>query len=58
MSLILDSNELKDLLENKEILSEREKLAKLNLNIIDENYRWEKIVDQYESYFLKILNHK
>ena len=53
-----DSNELKDLLENKEILSERDKLAKLNLAIIDENYRWEKIVDQYESYFLKILNHK
>ena len=53
-----DPNELKDLLENKEILSERDKLAKLNLAIIDENYRWEKIVDQYESYFLKILNHK
>ena len=53
-----DSNELKDLLENKEILSERDKLAKLNLAVIDENYRWDKIVDQYESYFLKILNHK
>ena len=53
-----DSNQLKDLLENKEILSERDKLAKFNLAVIDENYRWDKIVDQYESYFLKILNHK
>ena len=44
--------------ENKELLSERDKLAKMNLAIIDENYRWDKIVDQYESYFLKILNHK
>tara|TARA_B100000965_G_C19600062_1_gene762073 strand:+ start:2709 stop:3809 length:1101 start_codon:yes stop_codon:yes gene_type:complete len=51
-------NELKGLLENEEILNKRTELAKLNLAIIDKNYRWEKIVDQYENYFSSIMKHK
>ena len=46
-----NKEQLIELLENEKILSERDKIADENINIINNSYRWEKIVDQYENYF-------
>ena len=53
-----NKEQLIELLENEKILSDREKIADENIAIINHSYRWEKIVDQYENYFLRILNKK
>ena len=53
-----NQTELKDILENESILLDRGKIAQANLEIINKNYRWNKIIDQYENYFLRILNKK
>jgi glycosyltransferase involved in cell wall biosynthesis len=52
------SNALSDLLQNEEILKNKNEFAKNNINKIDKVYRWPIIVNQYESYFKKILDNK
>ena len=51
-------NDLVQLLDDNNILKSREAFVKENLNIINEKYRWDLIVNKYERYFLEILNHK
>jgi len=46
------------LLKDKEIVKNKIKFAKNNLTRIDEVYRWSIIVNQYESYFKRILDNK
>jgi len=52
------ANILADLLQNKEILRNKIEFAKNNLIRIDEVYRWSIVVNQYESYFKRILDDK
>ena len=51
-------NELAGLLGNNKILKDRVDFCKENIDILNSKYRWSLIVDQYEKYFLDILNHK
>ena len=51
-----NQSELSEILLDKSLLSKREEIVKENLKIINSNYRWDKIIDQYENYFLRILN--
>ena len=52
------SNVLAALLNDKEINENKTTCIKNNLIKIDEVYRWSIVVDQYESYFTRILNNK
>ena len=52
------SNVLAALLNDKEINENKTAFIKNNLIKIDEVYRWSIVVDQYESYFKRILNNK
>ena len=51
-----NQSELSEIILDKSLLSKREEIVKENLKIINSNYRWDKIIDQYENYFLRILN--
>lgn len=51
-------NDLVKLLDDSSILKSREAFVEANLNIVNEKYRWDLIVNKYERYFLEILNHK
>jgi len=53
-----NANTLGALLKDKDILKNKIEFAKNNLKRIDEVYRWSIIVNQYESYFKKILDNK
>ncbi len=48
--------ELKKLLLDKRILSEKKKYVMENLSIIKEKFSWEKIINAYENFFLSISN--
>ena len=52
------SNVLAALLKDKEIVKNKMEFAKNNLKRIDEVYRWSVVVNQYESYFKRILDNK
>jgi len=52
------ANKLTDLLKDKEIIQNKKTFIKNNLIRIDEAYRWLIIVNQYESYFKRILDNK
>ncbi|RPG53935.1 MAG: DUF1972 domain-containing protein [Flavobacteriales bacterium TMED84] len=51
-----NSDELKELLLDSKIISEKKKHVSKNLKIIKEKFTWEKIIDDYETFFLSILN--
>ena len=51
-----NSDELKELLLDSKIISEKKKHVSKNLKIIKEKFSWEKIIDDYETFFLSILN--
>jgi len=51
-------NELSILLKSEEIIKNKKKFTQNNLTRIDEVYRWSIVVDQYESYFKRILDNK
>ena len=51
-----NSYELKELLLDSKIISEKKKHISENLKIIKEKFSWEKIIDDYETFFLSILN--
>jgi len=53
-----DNEQLRSLLENKEIQSNREMISQENIDIVNSKYRWNLIVDKYEKYFLRILEEK
>ena len=50
-----NSDELGCLLENEELLNHKESFALNNLKKIDNVYRWEIVVNEYEAYFKRIL---
>ena len=52
------ANALAELLKDKDILKNKIKFAKNNLSKIDNVYRWSIVVNQYESYFKRILDNK
>lgn len=52
------STNLSELLKNKSLEESKEKFVKNNLDKINKVYRWSVVVDQYENYFNRILNHK
>jgi glycosyltransferase involved in cell wall biosynthesis len=52
------SNLLANLLKDNEIIKNKSSFVKNNLSRIDKTYRWSIVVDQYESYFKRILNNK
>ena len=49
---------LTTLLKDKEIVKNKIEFSKNNLKIIDSVYRWSIVVNQYESYFKRILDNK
>jgi len=51
-------NALASLLNNKYILKNKIEFSKNNIIRIDKVYSWPIVVDQYESYFKRILDHK
>ena len=51
-------NSLAALLQDKELLKNKIEFAKNNLKRIDNVYRWSIVVNQYESYFKRILDNK
>ena len=51
-----NSDELKELLLDSKIVSEKKKHISENLKIIKEKFSWQKIIDDYETFFLSILN--
>jgi len=51
-------SELSTLLNNEEIIKNKTAFIKNNLTRIDAVYRWSIVVDQYESYFKRILDNK
>ena len=51
-----NSDELKELLLDTKIISEKKKHISENLKIIKEKFSWQKIIDDYETFFLNILN--
>ena len=51
-----NSDELKELLLDSKIISEKKKYVSENLKTIKENFSWKKIIDDYETFFLSILN--
>jgi glycosyltransferase involved in cell wall biosynthesis len=51
-------NSLATLLKDNEILKSKTAFTQNNLTIINEVYRWSIIVNQYESYFKRILDNK
>jgi len=53
-----NANTLGTLLNDKEILKDKIEFAKNNLKRIEEIYRWSIVVNQYESYFKRILDNK
>ena len=46
------------LLKDKEIVKNKIDFAKNNLNRINNDYRWSIVLNQYESYFKRILDNK
>ena len=52
------SSSLASLLKDEEIIKNKSAFTQSNLNRIDEVYRWSIVVDQYESYFKRILDNK
>ena len=50
-----NASSLSKLLKNKDIKKNKTAFTKNNLKRIDEVYRWSVVVDQYESYFKRIL---
>ena len=52
------ASKLADLLKDKEIIKNKNAFIKNNLIRIDEVYRWSIVVNQYESYFKRILDNK
>ena len=58
-ALYFDSiDSLKLIFNNSDIYHQKEKFIKENLESIEENYRWNIVVDKYENYFKRILNNK
>ena len=58
-ALYFDSiDSLKLIFNNSDIYHQKEKFVKENLESIEENYRWNIVVDKYENYFKRILNNK
>ena len=53
-----NANALSTLIKDKEILKDKLEFAKNNLNRIEEFYSWSSVVNQYESYFKRILDNK
>ena len=53
-----NSNELAALLKNNEIIKDKKVFSQNNINVIDKRYRWPIIIDQYKSYFKRILDNK
>ena len=53
-----NANKLADLLKDKEIIKNKNAFIKNNLIRIKKVYRWSIVVNQYESYFKRILNNK
>ena len=49
---------LATLLKDKEIVKNKIDFAKNNLNRINNDYRWSIVLNQYESYFKRILDNK
>jgi len=52
------ASKLSDLLKDKEIIKNKNAFIKNNLTRIDEVYKWPIIINQYESYFKRILDNK
>jgi len=52
------ANALAALLKDKEIVKNKIEFVKNNLSRINNTYRWSIIVNQYESYFKRILDNK
>ena len=52
------TNSLATLLKDNEILKNKTAFTQNNLTVINEVYRWPIVVDQYESYFRRILDNK
>ena len=52
------ASKLVDLLKDKEIIKNKNSFIKNNLLRIDEVYRWSIVVNEYESYFKRILDNK
>ena len=53
-----NKEELKLILEDDNLLKQREEIASENLKIVNSRYRWDLIIEKYEKYFLKILSDK
>jgi len=53
-----DANTLSDLLKDKKILKNKLEFAQNKLKRTEEVYRWSIVVNQYESYFKRILDNK
>jgi len=49
---------LTTLLKDKEIVKKKIEFSKNNLKRIDNVYKWSIVVNQYESYFKRILDNK
>mgnify|MGYP001170792362 FL=1 len=51
-----NSNDLKKLLSDSKIIKEKKKHISQNLNTIKMKFSWKKIINDYENFFLNILN--